>query len=196
MAQDKALAFEPYILLPGHGLPIEGRETIKTILTNYRNAIRHVHDQTLKAVSEFMSVEAAIAAAALPPNLADLPYLKERYGHIPYCVRAIFNAYVGWFDGNPVNLSPLSAKGLGAEILSIAGSADGILAQAEKAQRGGRHQATLELCELVLANDPDNRAARLMKITSLLGLSNLSENFPAANYYKVFAGIEKMKLKG
>jgi len=195
-AQDKALAFEPHILLPGHGLPIEGRETIKTVLTNYRDAIRHVHDQTLKAVSEFMSPEAAIAAAALPPNLAGLPYLKERYGHIPYCVRSIYDAYVGWFDGNPVNLSPLTRKELGAEILAIAGSADRILAQAEKAQRGGHHQAALELCELVLANDPGNRAARLMKISSLLGLSNLSQNFPTANYYKVLAGIERMKVKG
>jgi len=195
-AQDRALAFEPHILLPGHGLPIEGRETIKTVLTNYRDAIRHVHDQTLKALSEFMSPEAAIAAAALPPNLANLPYLKERYGYIPYCVRSIYDSYVGWFDGNPVNLSPLTPKELGAEILTIAGSADRILAHAEKAQRAGRHQAALELCEMVLENDPGNRAARLMKITSLLGLSNLSENFPTANYYKVFAGIEGMKVKG
>jgi alkyl sulfatase BDS1-like metallo-beta-lactamase superfamily hydrolase len=86
-APDKVLAFNPHILLPAHGLPIEGRETIKTVLTNYRNAIRHVHDQTLKAISECMPPEAAIAAAALPPNLANLPYVKERYGHISYCVR-------------------------------------------------------------------------------------------------------------
>jgi len=193
--KDKARAWEPHILLPGHGLPIEGRETIKTVLMNYRDAIRHVHDQILKAVSEFMPLEAAIAAASLPANLAGLPYLKERYGHIPYCVRSIYDAYVGWFDGNPASLSPLTTKELGAEILAIAGSADRILAQAEKAQRRGHHQATLELCELVLANDPGNRAARLMKITSLLGLSNLSENFPTANYYKVFAKIERMKMK-
>ncbi len=193
-AQDKALAFEPHILLPGHGLPIEGRETIKTVLTNYRDAIRHVHDQTLKAIGEFLPPEAAIRMAALPPNLVSLPYLKERYGYIPYCVRSIYEAYVGWFDGNPVNLSPLTHKELGAEILAIAGAADKILAHAEKAQQAGRHQVALELCEMVLENDPGNRAARLMKNTSLLGLSNLSENFPTANYYKVFAGIERMKI--
>jgi len=194
VAQDKALAFEPHILLPGHGLPIEGRETIKTVLTNYRDAIRHVHDQTLKAVSEFLPLEAAIRMAALPPNLASLPYLKERYGYIPYCVRSIYEAYVGWFDGNPVNLSPLTHKELGVEILAIAGSADKILAHAEKAQQAGRHQAVLELCEMVLENDSGNRSARLMKIASMLALSNLSENFPTANYYKVFAGIEWMKI--
>jgi alkyl sulfatase BDS1-like metallo-beta-lactamase superfamily hydrolase len=194
-AQDKALTFEPHILLPGHGLPIEGRETIRTVLTNYRDAIRHVHDQTLKAISEFMPPEAAIRMAALPPNLASLPYLKERYGYIPYCVRSIYDAYVGWFDGNPVKLSPLTHKELGAEILAIAGSEDKILAHAEKVQQAGRHQAALELCEMVLENDPGNRSARLMKITSLLGLSNLSENFPTVNYYKVFAGIERMKIR-
>jgi hypothetical protein len=47
---------------------------------------------------------------------------------------------------------------------------------------------------MVLENDSGNRSARLMKIASLLGLSNLSENFPTANYYKVFAAIERMKI--
>ncbi|MBM4308857.1 MAG: alkyl/aryl-sulfatase, partial [Deltaproteobacteria bacterium] len=117
-----------------------------------------------------------------------------RYGYIPYCVRSIYEAYVGWFDGNPVNLSPLTHKELGVEILAIAGSADKILAHAEKAQQAGRHQAVLELCEMVLENDSGNRSARLMKIASMLALSNLSENFPTANYYKVFAGIEWMKI--
>jgi alkyl sulfatase BDS1-like metallo-beta-lactamase superfamily hydrolase len=81
---------------------------------------------------------------------------------------------VGWFDGDPVNLNPLPRRDLGREILEIAGSADKILTQADKAQKAGRHQAVLELCEFVLANEPENRPARMMKITSLTALSRAS----------------------
>jgi alkyl sulfatase BDS1-like metallo-beta-lactamase superfamily hydrolase len=62
-----------------------------------------------------------------------------------------YESLVGWFDGDPVNLNPLHRRDLGREILEIAGSADKILTQAAKAQKAGRHQAVLELCELVLA---------------------------------------------
>ena len=102
---------------------------------------------------------------------------------------------MGWFDGDPVNLNPLHRRDLGREILEIAGSADRLLTQADKAQKAGRHQAVLELCELVLANEPANRGARMMKITSLNALSRGSINKPTINYYETFALIEKNKLE-
>ena len=76
----------------------------------------------------------------------------------------------------------------------IAGSPDKVLAQAEKAQKASRHQAALELCEMLLANDPSNRPARLMKIASLTALSNASIHKPTINYYRTFAEIERKKL--
>jgi hypothetical protein len=48
---------------------------------------------------------------------------------------------------------------------------------------------------MVLASDPKNRTARLMKIDALLALSKLTTNFPTANYYDTFAKWEQSKLK-
>ena len=135
-----------------------------------------------------------VSQASLPLHLADLPYLKQYYGYIPFCVRSIYQSHVGWFDGDPVNLSPLSRKELGVDVLKLAGSVDKVLEHAEMAQKDGRHQATLELCEMILTNDPKNRTARLMKIVSLLALGKATENGPAANYYTTYAAIEKSKL--
>jgi alkyl sulfatase BDS1-like metallo-beta-lactamase superfamily hydrolase len=193
--QDIIIHLAPEILVPGHGTHLEGKEKIKEVLTNYREAILYVYNLALTAVKEFKPVHEVAANAALPPHLADLPYLQQHYGFLPYCVRSIYGSLVGWFDGDPVNLNPLSKKNLGQEILELAGSADKILSQAEKAQKAGRHQAVLELCELVLANDPGNRPARLMKIASLKALSNASTNKPTINYYKGFATMESMKLR-
>ena len=165
------------------------------MLTHYRDAIKHVYHYTLEAVQKFKPIQEAAAEVALPDHLAQLPYLKEYYGYLPYCVRSIYESLMGWFDGDPVNLNPLHRRDLGREILAIAGSADKLLTQADKAQKAGRHQAVLELCEFLLANDPANRAARMMKITSLTALSRGSINKPTVNYYKTFALIEKNKLE-
>ena len=193
--QDIIIKLAPELLIPGHGTHIEGKAQIKEVLSNYREAILYVYNLAHTAVKEFKPINEVATAAALPPHLADLPYLQQHYGFLPYCVRSIYGSLVGWFDGDPVNLNPLSKKNLGQEILELAGSADKVLAQAEKAQKAGRHQAVLELCEMVLANDPGNRPARLMKITSMTALSNISTNKPTVNYYKGFAAMERSKIK-
>ncbi len=193
-SQDKAMALAPEFLVPCHGSHIEGEAKIKEVLSNYRDAIRHVYNYTLNAVAQYKPVHEAAAQVTLPPALADLPYLKQYYGCLPYCVRAIYDSMVGWFDGDPVNLSPLSKKELGYEILELAGSADKVLAQADKSQKAGRHQATLELCEMVLTNDPGNKAARKMKAASLYALSQNTVNMPTVNYYRTAAEMEKMRI--
>ena len=194
--QDKIMGLKPEVLVPCHGSHLEGKDPIREVLTNYRDAIKHVYHYTLEAVAEIQTHPGSRRRSRLagpfgPITLPEGPY----YGYLPYCVRSIYESLVGWFDGDPVNLNPLHRRDLGREILAIAGSADKILTQADKAQKAGRHQAVLELCELVLANDPANRAARMMKITSLNALSRGSINKPTINYYKTFALIEKNRLE-
>lgn len=193
-AQNKVIGLAPDFLVPGHGLPLHGLSQIKEVLGNYRDAILHVHQIAFEAAREFKSIDEAASRAGLPPRLAKLPYLQQSYGYIPYCVRSIYEGLVGWFDGDPVNLQPLTRKELGAEIIALAGSADNVLVRAQKAQQEGRHQATLELCEAVLANDGQNKAARKMKIASLEALSRTSVNMPTVNYYQSFAWMEEKKL--
>ena len=76
------------------------------------------------------------------------PYLKQYYGYIPFCVRNIYHSYVGWFDGNPINLSPLFSERVRGRCPQLAGSVEKVSQReyAEMAQKEGRHQAVLELC--------------------------------------------------
>ncbi|MBW2633334.1 MAG: alkyl/aryl-sulfatase [Deltaproteobacteria bacterium] len=189
-AQDTVINLAPEILVPMHGFPIKDAAEIKNVLGNYRDAINHVHNLAYSAVKKNMTIDQFLPQAKLPPELSKQPYLQEYYGNVKYCAQAIYESLVGWFDGDPVNLNPLTRKELGAEILALAGSADNILAQADKAQKAGRHQAVLELCEMVLQNTPENETARRMKIVSLQALSNLSINGPTINWYKSFALFE------
>lgn len=195
-AQDTVIDLAPDILVPMHGFPINNAGEIKTVLGNYRDAINYVHEIAFKAVKKNLTLDQFLPKAKLPPELAQLPYLQEFYGNVRYSAQAIYESLVGWFDGDPINLAPLTRKELGAEILALAGSADKVLAQADHAQKAGRHQAVLELCEMVLQNDPGNKTARHMKVVSLKGLSNLSINGPTINYYKSYAMFEAKKLKG
>ena len=47
---------------------------------------------------------------------------------------------------------------------------------------------------LILADDPRNRTAQVMKISSLAALGRFTANSPMANYSTAFAAVEKMKM--
>lgn len=61
-------------------------------------------------MNEGKSQEELAAEIRLPEQYAVLPYLGEFYGCVEWTVRAVYTAYLGWFDGNPTHLHPLAPK--------------------------------------------------------------------------------------
>jgi len=72
----------PEVLIPSHTRPIVGSKKIKRILTNYRDAIQFVHDQSVRGINMGMTPDELVEYVVLPPHLRNLPYLQEFYGKI------------------------------------------------------------------------------------------------------------------
>lgn len=82
-----------------------GERKIETTLTNYRDAIRFVFNRTIEGMNKGLTPNQPVDFVKLPEK-----YQKPYYGHPDWAVCSIFNGYLGWFDGNPTNLFPLSDK--------------------------------------------------------------------------------------
>ena len=95
-------------LVPGHTRPVLGSANVRAALTTYRDGIKSVVDQTLEGMKKGERPDELVQHVALPPALADNPYLQEFYGTVAWSVRAIYADYAGWFDGNPAKLFPLA----------------------------------------------------------------------------------------
>ena len=61
-------------------------------------------------------------AIKLPPSLRDDPWLQSFYGTPEWSSRAIFDAYIGWFSGNPEELFPLTPTKRGTRMVKSFGS--------------------------------------------------------------------------
>ena len=109
---DKMLAEKPEHLVPSHTRPISGADRVEETLTDYRDAIQSVFDQTIDGMNEGLTPDQLVETVKLPAPLAEKPYLQEYYGTVAWSVRSIFTGYLGWFDGNATNLSRcLAANG-------------------------------------------------------------------------------------
>ena len=176
------LAEEADVLVAGHTLPLIGPEVVKENLTLYRDAIKYIFDETIAGMNRGLTPDQLVATIKLPARFLDKDNLRPYYGHPDWAIRAIFAHYMGWFDGNPVNLFDLTPVEEAKEMAALAGGTETLLANARQAHADGRHTWAAKLCDHLIALDPAAAEPKLLKADALdaVGetvLSGIGRNF-------------------
>jgi alkyl sulfatase BDS1-like metallo-beta-lactamase superfamily hydrolase len=180
---DKMRALKPEYLVPQHTRPVSGADEIYQTLTNYRDAIQFVHDQTIRWMNKGLTPMEIVEKVKLPPHLARQPYLHEYYGTVPWSVRAIFDGYLGWFGGNATDLFPLPLKERARRFADLAGGEQALLERARRAVEGQDYQWALELTDQLLQLNPESAEAHKLKAAALKALGSRQIAATARNYY-------------
>ena len=180
---DLLMGFEPDVLAPGHTKALFGAKTIKEVLTDYRDAIRHVVDETRNGMDAGLTIDELAHSVKLPPNLAEKPYLREYYGRVDFSVRAYFVGTMGWFDGNPTSLEPLAPREEALRFIEIAGGSDAIKDAIATSREKGDLQWALQLVDRLIHADQDGEAVRALKAEILRDRAVDQINCPTRHYY-------------
>ena len=183
------MALEADHLVQGHMRPVSGRQEVRRALTDYRDGIKVVLEQTLDGIRQGKTPDELVREVKLPPDLARSPYLQEYYGSVAWTVRGIFADHVGWFDGNPTTIDPLPPAERASRIVELAGGLGSVLARIGRALDEGAFQWAAELADHVLAIEPTNAAARTAKAEALTQLGERQVNATARNYYLTCAQV-------
>ena len=170
-------------LVPSHTRPITGAKKINEVLTNYRDAIQFVHDQTVRGMNQGLTPDELVERVKLPAHLANKPYLHEYYGNVAWSVRSIFSGYLGWFSGNSTDLEPLAPKARAEKFADLAGGKDALLKQAKKAVGKGDHQWALVLTDQLLTLDPDLKDAIDARAAALKAMGERQISANGRHYY-------------
>ena len=133
--------------------------------------------ETAKGMDEGKSLDDICSDLALPPSLADKPWLQEFYGKLGWSARAFAVGTLGWYDGNPTNLTCMSTLSRANEMVKLAG---GISALRQVASETDNAHWCLELCDLLLAlGEP----VAELKASTLERLAETEINATARNSY-------------
>ena len=170
------------VLLAGHTQPVIGNKRVFSTLENYIGAIESILIQTLYCMNKGMSESETVETVRLPEKYSSLSYLGEFYGTVQWSVRAIYNGYLGWFDGNPTNLNRLSDKEYCSELIELI-EIPKIKSRIEKALEDKRYQLVLQLCDLMLNAYTDTDFALKMKQKALLEIAELETSANGRHYY-------------
>ncbi|MFE3646619.1 alkyl/aryl-sulfatase [Streptomyces sp. NPDC059122] len=180
------------VAFASHHWPTWGNARIRRLLAGQRDLYAYLHDQTLRLLNEGRTGPEIAEELRLPPGLERLWAHHGYYGSLSHNVKAIYQRYLGWFDGNPAHLwEHPPAEQARRYVETLGGVAATVDAGKRYAADGDLRFAATLLNHAVFAAPQDPRARReLATVYQRLGQG--CENGTWRNYYLTAA----MELRG
>ncbi|RTL42179.1 MAG: MBL fold metallo-hydrolase [Burkholderiales bacterium] len=145
-----------------HHWPIWGRERIAAFITQQRDAYKYLHDQTVRLMNAGLTPNEIAEQVKLPASLQSVFATRGYYGDVRHNVKAIYQFYLGAYDGNPAHLDPLPPADAGRRYVALAGGADRLMAAAQQAFDRGDYRWAAELLNHLVMADSGHTAARTL----------------------------------
>ena len=172
------------LLIGQHHWPTWGQAHVAKLLSDQRDMYAYLNDQTLRLINHGLTpMEIAERLQTLPEPLASQWYARDYYGSISHNVRAVYQRYIGFYDGNPATLNPLPPVESAAKTIEWMGGADAVLAKARAAYEHGEYRWVAQIVNQLVFAHPDNSAARQLQADALEQLGYQAENSTWRNAY-------------
>ncbi|OLT50326.1 alkyl sulfatase [Corynebacterium sp. CNJ-954] len=166
-----------------HHWPTWGNENLVEYLTVQRDMYGYLHDQTLRLLNQGYVGSEIAEQITMPPTLEKTWSTRGYYGSVSHNVKAIYQRYMGWFDGNPAHLWEHPPVEGAKRHVDAMGGADAALAVAQKAYDDGDFRWAAQVANYVIFADEDNEAAKLLQACTFEQLAYGSENATWRNFY-------------
>jgi linear primary-alkylsulfatase len=171
------------VVFASHHWPTWGRERAIRFLSEQRDLYSYLHDQTLRMLNAGMTGSEIAEAIVLPPALERAWHARGYYGSVSHNVKAIYQRYMGWYDGNPAHLWQHTPEEGGKRYVAAMGGADAVVATARRAFDEGDYRWAAEILNHVLFSDPSHQAAKELQADTFEQLGFGSENGTWRNVY-------------
>ena len=150
------------ILIGQHHWPTWGREAVLDHLEAQRDLYKHIHDQTLRYMNRGWRPAEIAEAIDLPPGLAERWSARGYYGSVSHNVKAVYQRYLSWYDGNPCNLHALPPGPAAAKLVEYMGGAAAVMARAKADFAKGEYRWVAQVMKEVVYAEPANIEARAL----------------------------------
>jgi alkyl sulfatase BDS1-like metallo-beta-lactamase superfamily hydrolase len=175
------------VVFASHHWPTWGRERSVEFLAMQRDMYAYLHDQTLRLMNlGYVGAEIA-EMLEMPPALAEQWHTHGYYGSVSHNVKAVYQRYLGWYDGNPAHLWPHPPVAAAERYVSAMGGADAAVALARTAFDDGDLRWAVEVLNHVLFADEHHAAARALQAEAFERIAFGAENGTWRNVFLVGA---------
>ena len=171
------------IYMASHNWPVWGKASIQNHITMHRDVYKYTHDQTVRLINAGHTPREIADLVKLPKSLSDYFGARGYYGDLRHNVKAVYQFYLGAYDGNPANLNPLPPQESAKRYLELIGGADKAVSAAQAAHDKGDYRWVAELLNQVVFGDPSNKPAKELLAKTYDQMGYMSEAATWRNSY-------------
>ena len=179
------------LVFGSHHWPRWGRDAGYDYISKQRDMYRFMHDQTVRLMNMGYTATEISNMLDLPPSLAQEFYNRDYYGTVSHNVRAVYNFYLGYFDGVPANLNPQTPERRARNYMNLAGGPDGLMRHAAQAMKQGDYRWAAELLNHYVFAHPKKAEARALLADAYEQMGYQAESGPWRNFY--LSGAQELR---
>jgi alkyl sulfatase BDS1-like metallo-beta-lactamase superfamily hydrolase len=166
-----------------HHWPTWGRDNILEFLTQQRDLYCYLHDQTLRLINQGFTGAECAELIEMPPALEKAWHTHGYYGSVSHNVKAIYQRYIGWYDGNPAHLWQHPPQAAAERYVQVIGGVDATVTKAREFLEQGDLRFAAELASHAVFAEPGHAVAQRLLADVLERLGFGAENATWRNAY-------------
>lgn len=155
------------VLFNTHHWPEFGNNNVIAFLEQQRDIYLYLHNETMRLINSGVTISELPYEFELPYELEKAWHTRGYYGHQWHNTKAIYQYYLGWYDGNPTTFREVEPKVEGQKLVKLAGGIDNLIDQAVKSFENGEYLWTAQLLGKVVFAYPKNEKIRLLLADTL-----------------------------
>jgi alkyl sulfatase BDS1-like metallo-beta-lactamase superfamily hydrolase len=152
--------FDTEVIFASHSWPRWGNERVLEVLKGQRDMYAHLNNQVLHFANKGVTINQIQNVYAPPKSLQEQWLARGYHGSMEHNSRGVLNRYLGYWDGNPTTLIPLSPEDSAPLYVEMMGGAEPILAKARELYDAGSYRHAQEILNKLVYAEPQNQAAK------------------------------------
>ncbi len=179
------------VVFASHHWPTWGKDRIVEFLSLQRDLYAYLHDQTLRLLNQGHTGVEIAENFQMPPALQEAWHTHGYYGSVSHNVKAVYQRYMGWFDGNPARLWPHPPEAIGPRYVEAIGGIDRVVELAQRAFDDGDFRWAATLLDHAIFTDQNHAGARALHADTLEQMAYGAENATWRNFF--LAGATELR---
>lgn len=148
------------VLVSSHNWPRWGNERIQEIMRAQRDAYAHLNNQVLHLANQGVTINEIHNEYKVPNSLRQQWNVRQYHGSEFHNSRAVVNRYLGYWDGNPATLAPLSPADSAPLYVEMMGGGSAIIERGESLYKEGKYRMAMEILNKLVYAEPENQPAK------------------------------------
>ncbi|ABL98721.1 alkyl/aryl-sulfatase [Shewanella amazonensis] len=166
-----------------HHWPMWGNDKIVDYMEKQRDIYKFTHDQTVRLMNQGYVGSEISEMIKLPPELERNWSTRGYYGTLRHNSRAVYQRYMGWYDGNPANLNNLPPEDAAKKYVEYMGGSAAMLKKAKADYDKGEYRWVAEVMKQLVFAEPANTNAKNLLADSFEQLGYQAESGPWRSVY-------------